>query len=1216
MADRLTCPSCGADNQPGAAACTECGSSLVADQGTVWDADTGEHVLDGGRGQSGSETMVDETLPPELHEPAVAVGTTSGRTGVGPGGSAGLDIGTVLGDRYRIDQQLGVGGMGAVYKARDLELDRDVALKVIKPEFEADEALIQRFKQEIILAREITHRNVVRTFDLGQAEGIRFISMEYVEGRELLDVISERGALPPDEAIRIVEQICMALDAAHAEGVVHRDLKPQNVMITADERVVVMDFGIARSLQSSSMTQTGAVMGTPDYMSPEQVKGEAADARSDLFSLGVIFYQMVTGDLPYKGDTPLASMFTRTQVRAKPVRDSNPEIPAFLSNVIGRCLEISPHKRYQSAREILQDLAAFQGGTSQFTVAGTIHALRPSTTAARSRWRWLGMTVAGLAVVAVAVAAYFMIRGGPAADRAETEVATAIDPSQVVSLAIVPFRNASGDADLSWLSEGLAEMLRSDVGQSATLRSVSGDRVLQVLRDLRLSPGAQLEEVTLRRVAELGNADTVVWGQFARLGDTIRIDATVRDFERHDTRTVSVEADSENALLGAVHDLAEQVRDSLALSRSGRRELAREAFVPSSDSIAALRYYNEGLALLRRGNNLEAVASLERATEEDDGFALAYSRLSDAYARLGREQKALDTARRAADLADGLPVAERSQIVARHAMLEGEYEVALDAYQNLLRIHPNDPELHYDLAIVYEQTGNFELARQHLETAIAADPGNATAQLAMGRVLIKSGSPQDALAPLNQALSLAIQADDAEAKANTLQALGIAYKFLGQTDEALDNYRESLAIKRDIGDRRGTAASLSEIAFLQAQAGETEAARTSYEEAIGIRREIGDDRGLALLLLRLGGLELDLGRIDDALRLSREALRLQMEIGDEVLQASTLNTIGMIYDLRGEYSESLLYYERALEIREKLGNPDDIAHALHNLAETNVALGNFKRSQDLYLRALEQRRQAADEIGAAYETFSLGRVDAATGRYGAARDAVTEALETFRRLDETHPWYPEVLAGSAEILALLGRFDEAATRFDEAAALAAETRDAIVTAEVALGRGLRAELMGDGAAAGRLYAMAEQAAETTEDLRFVVRAEAGSARALLLAGRPSEATSALQEVIEVARSRGFKTVEAESMLAWARAQRVTEDSRAEDAAREALRASEDLGARCLIAQSHWVLAQELESAGNADAAQRSRAAARAVLDEILTEAGDEPILERADLAPI
>jgi tetratricopeptide (TPR) repeat protein len=342
-----------------------------------------------------------------------------------------------------------------------------------------------------------------------------------------------------------------------------------------------------------------------------------------------------------------------------------------------------------------------------------------------------------------------------------------------------------------------------------------------------------------------------------------------------------------------------------------------------------------------------------------------------------------------------------------------------------------------------------------------------------------------------------------------------------------------------------------------------------------------------------------------------------MEIGDEVLQASTLTSIGTVYDVRGEYSESLIYYQRALEIRERLGNPSDIADALHNLAETNFALGILKQAQDLYLGALDHRREATDEIGAAYETFSLGRVHGATGRYGAARDAVNEALETFRRLDESHPWYPEVLAGSGEILALLGRFDEAAARFDEAETLAAEGGDDIVVAEIALGRGLLAELRGGGEAAIERYREAKTATAATGDPRLTARAEAGAARALVLAGRRTEGMTALGAVIDDARSRGFNDLEAMSLLSLTRAQLGPRGGRAaESAARDALRASEDLGALCLIAQSHWLLAEALEAGGNTDDAARNRSSAKTTLDEIRTEAGDEPILERADLGPI
>src|SRR5579863_6569570 len=262
----------------------------------------------------------------------------------------------MLADRYEILQVLGQGGMGAVYKARDMELERFVALKLIRPDLANNPEILRRFKQELILAREVSHRNVIRIFDLGEAEGFKFITMEFVEGRDLRAVLRERSKLSPDEAVRIIAQVCRALEAAHIAGVVHRDLKPQNIMLDAKDRVYVMDFGIAHSLETPGMTQTGALMGTPEYMSPEQAKGMKVDARSDLFALGIIFYEMLTGVSPYKADTALATLLKRTQERPQPPTDADPTIPKALSDVVMKCLEIDRDRRCSSAREILEDL--------------------------------------------------------------------------------------------------------------------------------------------------------------------------------------------------------------------------------------------------------------------------------------------------------------------------------------------------------------------------------------------------------------------------------------------------------------------------------------------------------------------------------------------------------------------------------------------------------------------------------------------------------------------------------------------------------------------------------------------------------------------------------------------------------------------------------------------------------------------------------------------
>ena len=279
--------------------------------------------------------------------------------------------------------------MGAVYKARDRELDRLVALKVIRPELAGHASILQRFKQELILARKITHRNIIRIFDLGVADGLRFITMEFVEGQDLSSLLEERHKYTPEETVKILRQVCAALEAAHAEGVVHRDLKPQNIMIEASGRVCVMDFGLARSMETTGMTQAGTVMGTPAYMSPEQAKGMPADERSDLYSLGIIAYQMLTGEVPFKADSALASMLLRTQGPPTPAIQLNPAIPQALNDLVQKSLAVDPKDRYQSAALMDRDLYDWQEGT----LANAIVTPRVAMMAESNAKKWIAIAV-------------------------------------------------------------------------------------------------------------------------------------------------------------------------------------------------------------------------------------------------------------------------------------------------------------------------------------------------------------------------------------------------------------------------------------------------------------------------------------------------------------------------------------------------------------------------------------------------------------------------------------------------------------------------------------------------------------------------------------------------------------------------------------------------------------------------------------------------------
>ncbi len=244
--------------------------------------------------------------------PWPAAPTPTPRAQKSPSNPSMLQPGAVLGQRYEILEILGEGGMGAVYKARDLELNRMVALKVIRPELAGSQAIIDRFKQELLLATQVTHKNVIRIYDLSEAEGMKFITMEYVEGEDLRGLMQQKKKLAPEEAVEIMLQVCRALEAAHSVGIIHRDLKPQNIMRDKAGRILVMDFGLARTLEGDGMTQTGALVGTMDYMSPEQALGKDLDQRSDLFTLGLIFYELLTGKMPYKADSVVASLLKRT----------------------------------------------------------------------------------------------------------------------------------------------------------------------------------------------------------------------------------------------------------------------------------------------------------------------------------------------------------------------------------------------------------------------------------------------------------------------------------------------------------------------------------------------------------------------------------------------------------------------------------------------------------------------------------------------------------------------------------------------------------------------------------------------------------------------------------------------------------------------------------------------------------------------------------------
>ncbi len=397
--------------------------------------------------------------------------------------------GQAFGPRYQVIKLLGAGGMGEVYHAWDQELAVAVALKVIRPEATAEpgatEELHRRFKRELLLARQITHRNVVRIHDMGEFGGVKYITMPYVPGADLATILKREGKLTVPRALGIARQVAAGLAAAHEAGVVHRDLKPPNIMIDPDGNAVIMDFGIARSVDTAGSTVAGMVVGTLSYMAPEQARGEQADQRSDVYAFGLILTDMLVGRRQGGAtSSELAELMARMQHAPPPIRTVDPEIPESVEHIVSRCLDPDRANRYQTMAELIEDLDRLDAD------GHPIRPLSPEETKRMRRSRkgrafpavspkWIAIALSAIIVAGAAVALRQRLIGRPAPRPAAA--------NQPISLAILPFRNASGDSSLDWLGPSLAEMLRTDIGRSASLRTVPSDRLHQILRDLRIS---------------------------------------------------------------------------------------------------------------------------------------------------------------------------------------------------------------------------------------------------------------------------------------------------------------------------------------------------------------------------------------------------------------------------------------------------------------------------------------------------------------------------------------------------------------------------------------------------------------------------------------------------------------------------------------------------------------------------------------------------------
>lgn len=660
--ENIECPRCQHSNPARSLKCGSCGL-VLADDATITSIPVTQAPMD------------DRTITSFDVATNWSRATRAGNAGGGGGSS--LEEGGILAGRYEIIKQLGEGGMGAVFKARDVELDRLVALKVIRPELAGNPSILQRFKQELILARKITHRNVIRIYDLGVADGFRFITMEFVEGKDLSSVLEDRPKLEPDEAVNILRQVLSALQAAHAEGVVHRDLKPQNIMMEPSGRACVMDFGLARSLEATGMTQVGAVMGTPAYMSPEQAKGMTADERSDIFSLGIIGYQMLTGVVPFKADTALASMALRTQAPPPPPIEVNPSVPKMLSDIILKSLAIHVQARYLSAELMDKDLQDWQEGhLHKKIVTPRVQMMEESQVK-----KWIGVAAAAAVVLGgIGYGAYTYL----------TKPSGPVTPKTVM---IADFANHTGDPVFTGTLEST---LKLALEGASFISAYDHTR----LRDLGLPASSEpFDAAKAQSVAASQGLNVVVAGALDKSGSSYQLSLRALQTTTGEVLTTAEEtAENKDQVLAAVTKLAASVRKALGDSTSeSAQRLAMESL--SAGSLEAVHEYSVALDALSRGKNEEAFGRFSRAVDLDNNFGLAYAGMGSTSHNLGREQDAEKYNKEAITHIDRMTERERYRTRASLYLRLGDYKKCVEEYGDLLAKYPADTGAYNNMAI-------------------------------------------------------------------------------------------------------------------------------------------------------------------------------------------------------------------------------------------------------------------------------------------------------------------------------------------------------------------------------------------------------------------------------------------------------------------------------------------------------------------------------------
>jgi len=1083
-------------------------------------------------------------------------------------------VGQVLG-HYRVLEQIGAGGMGLVFRASDQQLERDVAIKVLPPGMLADGAARKRFRREALALAKLNHPNIGTVYEFGSQEGLDFLVMEYVGG-VAVDARLASGPLTQKEVLRLGFQLADGLASAHEHGVIHRDLKPANMRLTEDNRLKILDFGLAQFVRqetdlgiTASISDSKDVTGTLPYMSPEQLRGELTDQRSDIWSAGAVLYELVTGRRPFP--------FSQVPRLIDAIMNKPPEMPSVLNPKISpglevailKCLDKDPERRYQFARELRVDLDRLTMPISQLPL-GPIPGASPISlpTKRKTNIRAAAAVVAVVVLLLAGALSYLHFRG-----KSQVAKPVALPLSRRHSVAVLDFKNSTSRPEAAWLSTALPEMLTTELAAGEKLRTIPGEEVAQMKINFSLPDSDTLSAQTLSQVSKTLGADLVVLGSYVALPDgKLRVDLHLQDVAAGETLISVKETGEESDLFDLVSRAGNQVREKCDAGQvSSQDQAGVRAALPSTPQ--ASRLYAEGLAKLRLGDAIAARDLLQRTVELDPNLALAHSALAAAWALLGYDEKARLSAKSAYELSASLSREDRLLTEARYRETSKEWDNAAESYRTLFGFFPDN--LEYGLLLARAQTrggkGKEALATveslRRLPSAgddaridVAASEAWASlgdfkegqasavqaaqkaraqnARLLLARALYRQGFSLENLGDSAGAMSAVEEAGriyqavgDRYGYASTLEVTGQVLVDRGDYPGALGKFDHELAIAREVGNRKAEASALNNMANVLGQQGDAEQARKMYENAGAIFREVSDQNNYAATLINIAGIRQNEGDLAGAKKTYGQALTIFREVNDQNGIALSLTGIGTVLDAQGDSAAAKKTLEQAAALDLAGGQANPSSDKLIDLGDALQHLGDLPGARESYEKALTLTRAAGDKSMAAYALAGLGSLDLKAADFKQTQKDYEEALALRNELGEKDTIVSTRLA-IAELAIEEGHPDAAEVP-------ARETRDEFekrhksddqISATVALVRALLAE--GKNADAFKEVGKTTPIAAKSQNLSVQLAFATARARAEAVSQEVGAAKTLLKEALIKASRSGYVGDQLESRLAF------------------------------------------------------------------------------------